>query len=188
MKKVNLTNNLNSKNLNSKNLNSKNLNSKNLNSKFSLSDLNILAESMKDKTLNEPYILILQFDKRTMSKTERESYSPRYIESYYTSVINGIFMQPNVSKFLIRNTARSKTGSKTGTYFAKGKLSNLSVIFTVDTTEKGSKHFYSTYRVEFKDKESLLLGLQVYMTLATQRKDKILRSKLRTYFTALALL
>ena len=166
------------------NLNSKNLNSKNLNSKFSLSDLNILAESMKDKTLNEPYILILHFDKRTMSKTERESYSPRYIESYYTSILNSIFMQPNVSKFTLYNTSRSKNG----TYFAKGKLSNLSAIFTVDTTDKDSKYFRSTYRVEFKDKESLLRGLRVYMTLATQRKDKILRSKLRTYFTALALL
>ena len=164
MKKVNLTNNLNSK--------------------FSLSDINILAESMKDKTLNEPYNVVLHIDKRTMSKTERESYSPRYIESYSTSVINSIFMQPNVSKFLIRNTSRSKNV----TYFAEGKLSNLSAIFTVDTTEKDSKYFRSTYRVEFKDKESLLLGLRVYMTLATQRKDKILRSKLRMYFTALALL
>ena len=156
----------------------------NLNSKFSLSDLNILTESMKDKTLNAPYILILHRDKRTISKKERGSYSTRYIECYSVSGIDNIFRQPNVSKFTLYNTSRSKNG----TYYAEGKLSNLSVIFTVDTTEKDSKYLRSTYRVEFKNKESLLRGLQVYTTLATQSKDKILRSKLRTYFTTLALL
>lgn len=164
MKKANLTNNLNSK--------------------FSLSAITFLAESIKAKTLDEPYFLILHLDKRTMSKKERESYSTRYIESYSASVINNIFKQPNVSKFTLYNTSRGKHG----TYFAKGKLSNLSAIFAVDTTEKDSKYLRSTYRVEFKNKESLLLGLQVYTTLATQSKDKILRSKLRTHFTALALL
>lgn len=156
----------------------------NLNSKFSLSDLNILAESMKDKKLNETYLLELQRDKRTMTKKERESYSTRYIESYYTSVINNIFMLPNVSNFTLYYPSRNKDG----TYFADGKRSNLSVIFSVDTTDKDSKYSSSTYRVEFKDKESLLIGLQVYTFLAIQSKDKILRRKLRAYFTALGLL
>ena len=156
----------------------------NLNSKFSLKELNILAESMKGKKLNEPYLLVLQFDKRTLTKKERESYSTHYTESYYANDINSIFLKPNVSKFTLHYTSRSQHG----TFYAEGKRSNLTVIFTVDTTEKDSKYLHSTYRVEFKDKESLLRGLQVYIFLATQSKDKILRSKLRTYFTALALL
>ena len=156
----------------------------NLSSKFSSSDLAILAESMQDKKLNEPYHLILDFDKRTMTEKERESYAPYYITSYYTSVINSNFLKPNVSKFTIYNTSRSKDGA----YFVVCKRSNLSAIFTVDTTEKDSKYFRSTYRVEFRDKESLLRGLQVYMVLATQSKDKILRSKLQSYFNALAIL
>ena len=156
----------------------------NLNSKFSLSELNILAESMKDKKLNKPYLLVLHRDKRTMTEKERESYSARCIGSYYANEICSIFLKPNVSKFTIHCNPRNWVG----TFFAEGKLSNLSAIFTVDTTEKDSKYFRSTYRVEFKDKESLLRGLQVYTTLATQSKDKILRRKLRAYFTALALL
>ena len=156
----------------------------NLSSKFSLSDLTILAESMKDRKLKEPYLLVIHLDKRTMTKKARESYSTRYIESYYTNDMCSIFLKPNVSKFTIQYTSRSKDG----TYFAEGKRSNLSVIFTVDTTEKDSKYPLSTYRVEFKDRESLLKGLQVYTTLATQSKDKILRRKLREYFTSLELL
>ena len=156
----------------------------NLSSKFSLSDLTILAESKQDRKLKEPYLLVIHLDKRTMTKKERESYSTRYIESYCTTGIDNIFILPNVSKFTIHYTSRSKDG----TYFADGKRSNLSVIFTVDTAEKDSKYFRSTYRVEFKDRESLLKGLQVYTTLATQSKDKILRRKLRAYFTYLELL
>ena len=156
----------------------------NLNSKLSLSDLSILAESKKDKKLANPYLLVLQFDKRTLTKEEKENYAPYYIKSYYTNDINSIFLKPNVSKFTIHYTSRSKDG----TYYAEGKRSNLSVIFTVDTEDKDSKYLRSTYRVEFKDIESLLRGLRVYATLATQSKDKILRRKLRTYFTALALL
>ena len=156
----------------------------NLNSKFTLKELSILAESKQDKKLNSPYLLVLHLDKRTMTKKERESYSTRYIESYYTSAIDNIFRQPNVSKFTLQNASLIKYC----TYYAEGKLSNLSAIFTVDTIEKDSKYPRSTYRVEFKDKESLLRGLQVYTTLAIQSKDKILRRKLRAYFTALALL
>ena len=156
----------------------------NLNSKFSLSELNILAESMKDKKLNKPYLLVLHRDKRTMTKKERESYSTCCIGSYYANEICSIFLKPNVSKFTIHCTPRNWVG----TYFAEGKLSNLSAIFTVDTTEKDSKYFRSTYRVEFKDKESLLRGLRIYTMLALHGKDKILRRKLRAYFTALALL
>ena len=156
----------------------------NLNSKFSLSELNILAESTQDKKLNKSCLLVLHRDKRTMAEKERESYSARYIRSYYASVIDNIFMQPNVSKFTIYCTPHNWVD----TYFAEGKLSNLSVIFTVDTTEKDSKYLRSTYRVEFKDKESLLRGLLVYTILSTQSKDKILRRKLRAYFTALDLL
>ena len=158
----------------------------NLNSKFSLSDLTILAGSKKEKKLAEPYLLGLQFDKRTLIKKEKESGSIHYIKSYYTNDINSIFLKPNVSKFTIYYKSRNKDG----TYHVgvEGKRSNLSVIFTVDTTEKDSKYRRSTYRVEFKDKESLLRGLRVYATLATQSKDKILRRKLRAYFTALALL
>ena len=155
----------------------------NLNSNFSLSDLSILAESMKDKKLANPYLLVLQFDKRTMTKEEKESCSVHYIKSYYTNDINNIFLKPNVSKFTIHC-------SNDGTYCVgvEGKRSNLSVSFTVDTTDKDSKYLRSTYRVEFKDTESLLRGLRVYATLATQSKDKVLRRKLRTYFTALELL
>lgn len=156
----------------------------NLNSKFSLSALAILAESMQNRMLNEPYLLVLHLDKRTMTKKARESYSTRYIESFYASGIANIFSQPNVSKFTFHYTSRSKDG----TYFAEGKLSNLSVIFTVDTADKDSKYPRSTYRVEFKDRASLLIGLRVYTTLAIQSKDKILRRKLRAHFTALALL
>ena len=156
----------------------------NLNVKLRLRELKTLAESMQSKKLNELYFLVLQFDKRTLTKKERESYLPCYLKSYYTTVIDNIYMQPNVSKFTLIYTPRSKDG----TYYADGKLSNLSVIFTVDTTDKDSKYLLSTYRVEFKDKESLLRGLQVYTVLAIQSKDKILRSKLRGYFTALKLL
>ena len=156
----------------------------NLDSNFTLKELSILAESKQDKKLNYQYLLALQFDKRTLTKKERESYSTHYINSYYTNDICSIFLKPNVSKFTIYCTPRSRDD----TYFAEGKRSNLSVIFTVDTTEKDSKYPRTTYRVEFKDKESLLRGLQVYTTVATQSKDKILRSKLRGYFTTLALL
>lgn len=156
----------------------------NLDSKFSLSVLNTLAESMHDKKLKEPYLLVLQLDKRTMTKKERESYSTRYIESYYPSAIDSIFLQPNVSKFTIHCTSRCQHG----TFSAVGRLSNLTVDFTVDATEKNSKYHHSTYRVVFKNKESLLRGLQVYTALAIQLKDKILRRKLRAYFTSLRLL
>lgn len=156
----------------------------NLSSKFSLKELSILAESKQDRKLNSPCLLVLHRDKRTMTRKEREGYSTRYIESYCTSVIDNIFRQPNVSTFFLYGSSRSNYG----TFFAIGKRSNLSVIFTVDTADKDSKYLCSTYRVEFKDKESLLRGLQVYTTLATQSKDKILRRKLRAYFTALALL
>ena len=156
----------------------------NLNSKFSLKELSILAESKQDSKLVSPCLLVLHRDKRTMTKKEREGYSTRYIDSYCTSVIDNIFMQPNVSTFFLYGSSRSNYG----TFFAIGKCCNLSVTFTVDTTEKDSKYPCSTYRVEFKDKESLLLGLRIYTTLATQNKDKILRRKLRKYFTALALL
>ena len=78
--------------------------------------------------------------------------------------------------------------SKHGTYFAEGKLSNLSAVFKVDTTDKDSKYHLSTYRVEFKDKKSLLCGLQLYTVLAIQHDDKILRKKLKAYFTFLELL
>ena len=156
----------------------------NLNVKLRLRELKTLAESMQSKKLNELYFLVLQFDKRTLTKKERESYLPCYLKSYYTTVIDNIYMQPNVSKFTLIYTSRSKDG----TYYAEGKLCNLSVIFTVDTTDKDSKYLLSTYRVEFKDKDSLLRGLRIYIMLATQSKDKILRSKLRAYFTALKLL
>ena len=156
----------------------------NLNSKFSSSALAILAESMQSRMLNESYLLVLHRDKRTMPKKAGESCSIRYIESFYTSGIANIFRQPNVSKFIFHYTSRSKDG----TYFAEGRLSNLSAIFTVDTTDKDSKYPRSTYRVAFKDRASLLIGLRVYTVLATQRKDKILRRKLRAHFTALALL
>ena len=156
----------------------------NLNSKFSLKELKILAESMKDSKLNEPYLLVLHRDKRTMTKKEKEGYSTRCIESYCTSVIDNIFTQPNVSTFYLYGGSHSKYR----TYFAEGKRSNLSAIFTVDTTEKDSKYFRSTYRVKFKDKESLMIGLRIYTTLTTQSKDKILRRQLREYFNALALL
>ena len=156
----------------------------NLNSKFTLKELSILAESKQDTKLNNSCLLILHHDKRTLTKKEKESYSIRRIKSYSTAVTDNIFLQPNVSKF----TLCSISGSRTETYFAAGKCCNLSVIFVVDTTDKDSKYHTSTYRVEFKDKESLLRGLRVYIMLATQDKDKILRSKLRAYFTALALL
>ena len=156
----------------------------NLNSNFTLKELSILEESMQDKKLNYQYLLALQFDKRTLTKKERESYSTHYINSYYTNDICSIFLKQNVSKFTIYCTPRSRDD----TYFAEGKRSNLSVIFTVDTTDKDSKYPHSTYRVEFKNKESLLRGLRIYLMLVSQSKDKILRSKLRTYFTALALL
>ena len=156
----------------------------NLNVNLRLRELKTLAESMQSKMLNETYLLVLRFDKRNMTKKARESYSTRYIESFYVSGIDNIFRQPNVSKFTIHNLLCSQDG----TYVAEGKLSNLSVIFTVDTTEKDSKYPRSTYRVEFKDKESLLRGVQVYTVLATQSKDRIIRRELRAYFTALALL
>ena len=156
----------------------------NLDSKFSLSVLNTLAESMQGKKLKEPYLLVLQLDKRTLTKKERESSSTRYIVSYYPFAIDRIFVLPNVSKFTINCPSRSQHG----TFSAVGRLSNLTVDFTVDTTEKNSKYHHSTYRVVFKDKESLLRGLQLYTTFATQLKDKILRRKLRAYFTSLRLL
>ena len=156
----------------------------NLDSKFSLSVLNTLAESMHDKKLKEPYLLVLQLDKRTMTKKERESSSTRSIVSYYPFAIDRIFVLPNVSKFTIHCPSRGQHG----TFAAVGRLSNLTVDFTVDATEKNSKYYLSTYRVVFKNKESLLIGLQVYTTLATHSKDKILRRKLRAYFTSLRLL
>ena len=156
----------------------------NLNSKTTARELDILAESMQDKRLNEPFHVVLHFDKRTLPKNERETYEPFYLKSNYANDINTIFLKPNVSKFTIHYPTRSKHG----TFFAEGKRSNLSVIFTVDTTDKYSKYFLSTYRVEFKDRESLLIGLQVYTALAIQRKDKIMRSKLKAYFTYLELL
>ena len=143
-----------------------------------------LSDSLQGKRLKEPYLMVLHFDKRTLPKKERESYTPLCLKSYYTNDINSIFLKPNVSKFTLHYTARSKHG----TFFAEGKRCNLSVIFTVDTTEKDSKYFLSTYRVEFKDKESLLIGLQVYTALTVNSKDKILRSKLQAYFTYLELL
>ena len=128
--------------------------------------------------------MVLHFDKRTLTKIERETYAPRYLKSYYTTVIKSIFVQPNVSKFTIHCPTRSKHG----TFVAEGKRSNLSVSFTVDTTDKGSKYLCSTYRVVFKDKSALIMGLQVYTALAIQHEGAILRSKLKAYFTFLELL
>ena len=156
----------------------------NLNSNFTLKELSILAESKQCSKLDKSCLLELHIDKRTMPKKERVSYPTRYFESYHTNVTDNIFSQPNVSKF----TLYSFADINDSTFFAEGKLSNLSAIFRVDTTEKDSKYPRTTYRVEFKDKASLLQGLQVYLMLASQSKDKILRSKLRGYFTALALL
>ena len=156
----------------------------NLNSNFTLKELSILAESKQDKKLDKSCLLELHIDKRTMPRKGKVSYPTRYIESYHTSVTDNIFSQPNVSKF----TLYSFADINDSTFYVEGKLSNLSAIFTVDTMEKDSKYPRTTYRVEFKDKKSLLRGLQVYIMLATQSKDKILRSKLRGYFTALALL
>ena len=156
----------------------------NLNSKPTVREMNDLTDCLKGKRLKEPYHMELHFDKRTLSKRERETYAPLYLKTYYTNDINSIFLKPNVSKFTIHYTARSKYG----TFFAEGKRSNLSVIFTVDTTDKDSKYFLSTYKVEFKDKESLLTGLQVYTALAIHHENEILRSKLKAYFTYLKLL
>ena len=156
----------------------------NLNSKFTLKELSILEESKQDTKLNTPCLLVLHRDKRTMTKEERESYSTRRIKSYCSAVTNNIFLQPNVSRFILCGISDSRTK----TYYADGKCCNLYVIFTVDTMAKNSEYNTTTYRVEFKDKESLLRGLRVYIMLVTQDKDKILRRKLRAYFTALALL
>ena len=156
----------------------------NLNSNLIALELSVLLDYLRDKKLKEPYNMVLHFDKRTLTKKERETYAPRYLKSCYTNVINSIFMQPNVSKFTIHCPTRSKHG----TYFAEGKRSNLSADFTVNTTDKDSKYYLSTYRVEFKDIKSLIIGLQVYTALAIQHDDKILRSKLKAYFTFLELL
>ena len=156
----------------------------NLNSKLIALELSVLLDYLRGKELKEPYSIVLHLDKRTLTKKERETYAPRCLETYYTNIINSISMQPNVSKFTLYYTARSRHG----TFVAEGKRSNLSVTFTVATTDKGSKYFYSTYRVEFKDKESLLIGLQVYTALVIQSKDKIMRSKLKSYFSQLNLL
>ena len=156
----------------------------NLNSKTTARELNNLTDYLKCKKLKEPYNIVLQFDKRTLTKKERETYAPLYLDTYYASVINSIFIKSNVSKFTLYYPTRSKHG----TFVAEGKRSNLSVNFTVNTTDKDSKCYLSTYRVVFKDKESLLRGLQVYTALAIQHEGAILRSKLKAYFTYLELL
>lgn len=156
----------------------------NLNSKTTARELNVLLDYLRGKKLKEPYSIVLHFDKRTLTKIERETYAPRYLKSCYTNEINSIFLKPNVSKFTIHYPTRSKHG----TFVAEGKRSNLSVDFTVDTTDKDSKYYLSTYRVEFKNIESLIMGLQVYTALAIQHEGEILRSKLKAYFTYLELL
>ena len=156
----------------------------NLNSKITSLELSVLLAYLRGKELKEPYSIVLHSDKRTLTKKERETYAPRDLKSYYTNVINSISMQPNVSKFTLYYTARSRHG----TFFAEGKRSNLSVIFSVATTDKGSKYLCSTYRVVFKDKSALLMGLQVYTALVIQHEGEILRRKLKAYFTFLELL
>ena len=156
----------------------------NLDSKTTARELNNLSDSLRSRKLKKPYLMVLHLDKRTLSKQERENHATCRLKAHYTNDINSIFLKPNVSKF----TLLYHTRSKHGTYFAEGKRSNLSAIFTVDTKDKDSKYHLSTYRVEFKDKESLLVGLQVYTALAIQHDDKILRSKLKAYFTFLELL
>ena len=156
----------------------------NLNSNFTVKERDNLTDSLQGRKLKEPYLMVLHLDKRTLSKQERENYATCHLKSHYTNDINTIFLKPNVSKF----TLLYHTRSKHGTYFAEGKRSNLSVIFVVDTKDKDSKYHLSTYRVEFKNIESLLMGLQVYTALAIQHDDKILRSKLKSYFTFLELL
>ena len=156
----------------------------NLNSKTAARELNNLSDSLRSRKLKEPYRIVIHLDKRTLTEKERETYAPLCLYTYYTNDINSIFLKPNVSKFTIHCPTRSKHG----TYFAEGKRSNLSAIFTVDTKDKDSKYRLSTYRVEFKNIESLLMGLQVYTALAIQHDDKILRSKLKAYFTFLELL
>ena len=156
----------------------------NLNSKITSLELSVLLAYLRGKELKEPYRIALHSDKRTLTKIERETYAPFHLETYDTNIIKSIFIQPNVSKFTIRFPTRSRHG----TFYAEGKRSNLSVSFTVDTTEKDSKYFLSTYKVVFKDKEALLMGLQVYTVLAIQHKGAILRSKLKAYFTFLELL
>ena len=156
----------------------------NLNSNLIARELGALADYLLGKELKEPFNMVLHSDKRTLTKIERETYAPRCLKSYYTNIIKSIFIQPNVSKFTIHCPTRSKHG----TFYAEGKRSNLSVSFTVDTTDKDSKYFLSTYKVEFKDIVSLRMGLQVYTALAIQHEGEILRSKLKAYFTYLELL
>ena len=156
----------------------------NLNSNLIARELSVLTDYLKCKRLKEPYSIVLHSDKRTLTEKERETYAPLCLDTYYTSVINTIFIKSNVSKFTIRYPTRSKHG----TFYAEGKRSNLSVTFTVDTTDKDSKYFFSTYRVVFKDKSDLLMGLQVYTALVIQHEGAILRSKLKAYFTFLELL
>lgn len=156
----------------------------NLNSNLIALELSALADYLLGRELKEPFLMVLHSDKRTLTKKERETYAPRDLKSYYTTVIKSIFVQPNVNKFTIHCPTRSKHG----TFYAEGKRSNLSVTFTVDTTEKDSKYFLSTYKVVFKDKSALLIGSQVYAALAIQHEGAILRSKLKAYFTYLELL
>lgn len=147
-------------------------------------ELGALADYLLGKELKEPFRIVSHFDKRTLTKIERETYAPRDLKSYYINIINGIFVRPNESKFTIHFPTRSKHG----TFYAEGKRSNLSVIFSVNTTDKDSKYPCSTYKVVFKDKSAFLMGLKVYTALAIQHEGAILRSKLKAYFTYLELL
>ena len=156
----------------------------NLNSNLIALELSVLLDYLRAKKLKEPYRIVIHSDKRTLTENERETYAPLCLDTYYTNVINSIFIKSNVSKFTIHCPTRSKHG----TFYAEGKRSNLSVSFTVDTTDKDSKYRLSTYRVVFKDKSALIMGLQVYTALAIQHEGAILRSKLKAYFTFLELL